>query len=261
MVDKNRKLVGEVRVVHDVTRERELEQLKDDFFSTISHELRTPLFSIQGFAQLMLEEKDLDPDTQQEFLDTIQRQATQLSQMVNHLLDLSKFDEGKLAFEKKPVSMHNLINQTVLKLQGFAHQRKVSLITHLPPNLPVIKGDGQRLEQVLTNLIGNAIKFSESGDKVVLTASTTEAELLIQVKDNGVGIPPEALERIFSKYYQVDDKSERSTISTGLGLNIAKKIVEGHGGRIWAESTAGAGSIFCFTLPVNPPQEKKPNEH
>jgi two-component system phosphate regulon sensor histidine kinase PhoR len=251
VVDKHKNPVGEVRVVHDVTRERELDQLKDDFFSTISHELRTPLFSIQGFAQLMLEEKNLDPETQHEFLSTIQRQAIQLSQMVNNLLDLSKFDEGKLVFEKKPVSMVNLINQTVLKLQGFAHQRKVRLVTQLPPSLPTIHGDAQRLEQVLTNLIGNAIKFSESGEKVTLTASISATELQVQVKDNGVGVPPEALERIFSRYYQVDDKSERSAMGTGLGLNIAKKVVEGHGGRIWAESEAGQGSTFCFTLPVN----------
>lgn len=252
VVDKHKNSMGEVRVVHDVTRERELEQLKDDFFSTISHELRTPLFSIQGFAQLMLEEKNIDPETQQEFLSTIQRQAIQLSQMVNNLLDLSKFDEGKLVFEKKPVSMHNLVNQTVLKLQGFAHQRKVKLMTYLPPNMPVINGDGQRLEQVLTNLIGNAIKFSDAGEKVTVTASTSKTELQIQVQDNGVGIPSEALERIFSRYYQVDDKSERLALGTGLGLNIAKKIVEGHGGRIWAETAgAGKGSTFCFTLPVN----------
>jgi two-component system, NtrC family, sensor histidine kinase KinB len=251
VVDKYKNPVGEVRVVHDVTRERELDQLKDDFFSTISHELRTPLFSIQGFAQLMLEEKNLDSETQHEFLSTIQRQAIQLSQMVNNLLDLSKFDEGKLVFEKKPVSMANLINQTVLKLQGFAHQRKVRVTTQLPPSLPMIQGDAQRLEQVLTNLIGNAIKFSETEEKVTITASISATELQVQVKDNGVGIPSEALERIFSRYYQVDDKSERSAMGTGLGLNIAKKVVEGHGGRIWAESAAGQGSTFCFTLPVN----------
>ena len=127
-MDDQKNQVGEVRLVHDVTQERELEQLKDDFFSTVSHELRTPtFFSIQGFAQLMLEEEDLDPGTQKEFLETIRRQATQLSEMVNNLLDLSKFDEDKLVLEKVSLSLLDIINQTILTLQGFAHQQKVKL--------------------------------------------------------------------------------------------------------------------------------------
>jgi PAS domain S-box-containing protein len=241
---------GEVRVVHDITRERELEQLKDDFMSTVSHELRTPLFSIQGFAQIMLEDGNLDPATRTEFLSIIQSQAVQLSQMVNNLLDLSKFDEGKLEIEHKPVALLDVIHKTTLKLQGFAHQQKVKLITQLPASLPSLNGDTQRLEQVLTNLIGNAIKFTDAGGKVYISASTSDTEILVQIKDNGIGIPAEALERIFSRYYQVEDKSERSARGSGLGLHIAQRIVKGHGGRIWAESESGRGSTFYFTLPL-----------
>lgn len=243
--------VGEVRLIHDVTKERELDQLKDDFFSTISHELRTPLFSIQGFAQLMLEEKDLDQDTQTEFLTTIQRQAGQLSEMVNNLLDISKLDEGKLVLERSPVSLLELIRQTTLKLQGFAHRQQINLVTALPAELPIVIGDAQRLEQVLTNLIGNAIKFSKEGDKVVITALAEEKQILVQVQDYGIGIPPDAVEQIFSRFYQAHGKHERSAMGSGLGLHIAKKIVDGHGGRIWAESESGEGSIFSFTLPVS----------
>lgn len=250
VVDEQKEPVGEVRLIHDVTKERELEQLKDDFFSTISHELRTPLFSIQGFAQLMLEEDNLDPGTQREFLDTIRRQAGQLSEMVNNLLDISKFDEGKLVLETMPVSLLDVIKQTVLKLQGFAHQQKVRLVSRLPEQLPQITGDKQRLEQVLTNLIGNAIKFSHENHEVLITASTTEAEILVQVADSGIGIPAEDLDSIFSRYYQAGNKSERSAMGSGLGLHIAKKIVEGHGGHIWADSVAGQGSTFSFTLPI-----------
>lgn len=250
ITDDYRTVVGEVRLIHDVTRERELEQLKDDFFSTISHELRTPLFSIQGFAQLMSEEEYLDRATQKEFLGTIQRQAQQLSEMVNNLLDLSQFDAGKLVFDKISLNLLELLNQTVLKLQGFAHQRDVRLLAHLPPQLPAVVGDSQRLEQVLTNLIGNAIKFSPAGQIVVVAASLRGSNILIQVQDQGVGIPAEDLDRIFSRYYQAHNKSERSAMGSGLGLHIAKKIVEGHGGKIWAESTAGSGSTFCFTLPL-----------
>lgn len=250
VVDDSGQPVGEVRVVHDITRERELEQLKDDFMSTISHELRTPLFSIHGFIQLMLDDDNLDSATRREFLTIIQNQAVQLAQMVNNLLDLSKFDEGKLELDRQPVVMLDLIHQTSLKLQGFAHQQKVKLVIHLPATLPTVSGDIQRLEQVLTNLIGNAIKFTKGGGEVTISASTTETELLVQVKDNGIGIPAEALDRIFSRYYQVEDRSERSARGSGLGLHIAQRIVKEHGGRIWAESEAGQGSTFCFTLPL-----------
>jgi len=252
VTDDERGPVGEVRVVHDVTKEKELEQLKDDFISTVSHELRTPLFSIQGFAQLMLEEGNtLDPNTQHEFLHTIQRQATQLSEMVNNLLDLSKFDEGKMVLERKPVSLLDLINQTILKLQGFAHQQQVKLVPKLPAALPPITGDKHRLEQVLTNLVGNAIKFSEPSQQVIISTTVSDTTISVQVKDHGIGIPPDALEKIFSRYYQVHDKHERSAMGSGLGLHIAKKIVEGHGGRIWAESETGQGSTFCFSLPIS----------
>jgi signal transduction histidine kinase len=259
VIDDDRNQIGEVRVVHDITKERELEQLKADFISTISHELRTPLFSIHGFAEVLLEEDELDPATRTEFLATIKRQAAQLSEMVNNLLDLSKFDEGRLEFEREPVAMIDLINQTILKLQGYAHERKVRLQSNLPGLLPMIIGDKFRLEQVLTNLIGNAIKFSDTEGQVVVIASSGSGEILIEVEDDGIGIPQEDLDQIFSRYYQAEHKSERSAMGSGLGLHIAQKIVEGHGGRIWAESTTGQGSTFRFTLPIpkTPPTASK----
>ncbi|MCB0211139.1 MAG: GAF domain-containing protein [Anaerolineae bacterium] len=246
--DKKEKF-GEVRLIHDVTKERELDQLKDDFYSTISHELRTPLFSIQGFAQIMLEEEELAPTTQREFLETIQRQAQQLGEMVNNLLDLSKFDAGKMEITQEPVALLPLIKQTVAKLQGFAHQNGINLVTELPSHLPPITGDQDRLEQVLTNLIGNAIKFSEPEQRVTITVSKGATDVIVKVKDNGIGIPAEDLDHIFSRYYQANNKSERSAMGSGLGLHIAKKIVEGHKGKIWAESEPRQGSTFCFTLP------------
>jgi len=255
VVDDQKNPIGEVRLVHDVTKEKELEQLKDDFYSTISHELRTPLFSIQGFAQLMLDEPELEPETEREFLETIRRQATQLSEMVNNLLDISKFEEGRLVLEKEEIAPVELINQTILKLQGFAHQQKVKIVPKLPVQLPPIMVDRQRLEQVLTNLIGNAIKFSEAENEVLITATTDKKEILVQVRDSGIGIPKEELDSIFSRYYQAGNKSERSAMGSGLGLHIAKKIVEGHDGRIWAESVTGQGSTFSFTIPITGEQQ------
>jgi len=250
VIDDEQQPIGEVRVVHDVTKEREIEQLKDELFSTISHELRTPLFSIQGFAKVLLEEENLDAEIREEFLKTIQRQAMQLSEMVNNLLDLSRIDEGKLELFKERVAMDDLIHQSLLKLQGFAHHRKVTLNSKLPAMLPAIMGDRERLEQVLTNLIGNAIKFTGADGLVVISASQANDGLHIQVLDNGIGIPEEDLDQIFSRYYQAGNKHEGSAMGSGLGLHIAKKIVEEHGGRIWVESISGQGSTFHFTMPL-----------
>lgn len=250
LMDDDKHPVGEVRVVHDITKEKELEQLKDDFFSTISHELRTPLFSIQGFAQIMQEEPPLDRDTQKEFLHTIQRQAMQLGEMVNNLLDISKLEDGKLSLENKPVSIADVIHQTVLKLQGYAHQQNVTLAPDISGAIPIIIGDSYRLEQVLTNLIGNAIKFSPTGETVRIAATLNQTKIQVDVHDNGIGIPPDSLENIFSRYYQVTNESVRSAMGSGLGLHIAKQIVEAHGGRIWATSQEGQGSTFSFTLPI-----------
>ena len=251
MVDDFKNPVGEVRVVHDVTRERQLERLKDDFMSTISHELRTPLFSIQGFAQILLEEgTEISDETRTEFLTTIHTQAVQLGEMVNNLLDVSKFDEGRLEFERNQVAFLKLLRQASLKLQGFAHQQRIKLTTELPASIPMITGDSKRLEQVLTNLLGNAIKFTPAGGQVCLAATATDSEILVEIRDNGIGIPPPDLERIFSRYFQVKNKSKHSAKGSGLGLHIARRIVEGHGGRIWVESKVGHGSTFRFSLPL-----------
>ncbi len=250
VLDNNQHPIGEVRVIHDITKERELEQLKDNFFSTISHELRTPLFSIQGFAKVLLEEKQLDSDTRAEFLGTIQRQAAQLGEMVNNLLDFSRFDNGKIELERQPVTMADLIYQTVLKLQGFAHQQKVQLVSDIVSSLPAIMGDRQRLEQVLTNLIGNAIKFSHPNGQVTISATVTKTQMQVSVQDNGIGIAPEELDQIFSPYYQADSGGKRSAMGSGLGLYIARKVIQEHNGRIWAESPTQSGSVFYFTLPL-----------
>jgi signal transduction histidine kinase len=235
-----------------VTRERELEQLKEEFMSTISHELRTPLFSIQGFVQILMEEKELEASTRDEFLNIIQAQAVQLGEMVNNLLDASKFDEGKMKLDKKPVLMLEVLQQTLLRLRGFAHQQKVELIPELPDSLPPILGDKERLGQVLTNLIGNAIKFTPEGGQVTVAASAPNKNILVEVRDTGIGIAPQVQKHIFSRYYQAADKDEVSKKGSGLGLYIAQEIIKGHEGRIWVESEGipGQGSIFCFTLPL-----------
>ena len=175
-----------------------------------------------------------------------------LLEMVNNLLDASKFDEGKMKLDKKPVDMLEVLQQTLLRLRGFAHQQKVELISHLPEELPPIVGDQERLGQVLTNLIGNAIKFTPEEGQVTVTASNPDDRILVEVQDTGIGISSQAQKNIFARYYQASDKEEGSKKGSGLGLYIAKEIIKGHEGHIWVESDGipGKGSLFRFTLPL-----------
>ncbi len=241
--------LGEVRVVHDVTKEREIEEMKDEFFSTISHDLRTPLFSIQGFVRLILDGEVPDEETQREFLGIIGRQAEQLAQLVNNLLNISRLESVKLEMERTSVQLLHVLEQSASKLRGMARAKDITLQTALPVSLAPVSGDSGWLEQVVTNLVGNAIKFTPEGGRVTIGARGSKDEVLVEVSDTGVGIPHAALDRIFDKFYQVPNVSDEGYQGTGLGLHIAKQIVELHDGRIWAESTLGQGSTFRFTLP------------
>jgi len=250
VTNEHKESLGEVRVVHDVTQERELERLKDDFVSTISHELRTPLFSIQGFVRLILEGDVPNPHTQREFLTIIERQANQLSDLVSNLLDLNRLSNNVLSIDMQPMQVVKIVHQTILKLQGFAHKKKVNLTSQLPSSLPLIEGDEQRLEQVITNLVGNAIKFTPVNGNVLVKAQHVKSNIIISVTDTGIGIAPKDLEKIFQKFYQVEEHSTRSAEGSGLGLHISRQLVEKHHGKIWAKSAIGKGSTFFVQLPV-----------
>jgi PAS domain S-box-containing protein len=248
--------MGEVRVVHDVTREREIEEMKNEFFSTTSHELRTPLFSIQGFVRLILEGQVPDEETQREFLGIILQQADQLAQLVNNLLNISRLESGMLELEHKPVPLLALLQETVAKLRGIAQGKGIALETDLPASLPSVIGDQEWLQQVVTNLIGNAIKFTPEEGQVVIGARQAEGEIVVEVRDTGIGIPADALDQIFTKFYRVPHRAGEQPEGTGLGLHIAQQIIKAHGGRIWAESTLGQGSTFRFTLPYDDVKRK-----
>ncbi len=241
--------VGEVRLVHDVTKERDLEQLKADFISTLSHELRTPISSIDGFAQAMLDDTEMDAVSKENILNNIRTQARELTEIISNFLDISKFDAGKLEMQKDPMLIAEVIQKVVYKLQGLARQQQVAIISEFSERLPIVIGDTRRLAQVMTNLIGNAIKFTTANGKIYLKATATAKEIIVEVQDTGIGIPPESLAHVFSRYYQVKTRHDTPIRGSGLGLYITQKIVEAHGGRIWVESTLGKGSSFRFTLP------------
>ena len=247
--------LGEVKVLHDITREKELEEAKDNFLSTVSHELRSPLFSIRGFLELILSDKVPDAEKRKHFLTMAYEQSKHLNNLVDDLLDLSRMETGRLEIKIGAVSMHDVIDRVAKRLGNGAKEKGIDLQVSLPSRLPNVQGDAERLEQVVTNLVDNGIKFTPQGGEVAIKACVKDEDLMVQVIDTGIGIPADVLPNLFQRFYQVDGSATREAGGTGLGLHIAKQIVEGHGGRIWAKSTLGRGSTFSFTIPISPSGE------
>jgi signal transduction histidine kinase/putative methionine-R-sulfoxide reductase with GAF domain len=244
-------ITGGLAVFHDITELRRLSELKTDFISMVSHELRTPLTSIKGFVKLVLVE-DLGPLTaqQRECLAVADAEADRLTHLINDLLDVSRIDAGRMTFTWEVLHPNDLVEQVMQTLHPQAAELNLHLEAALPENLPPIRGDRQRIIQILTNLLGNAVKFTPAGGRVRVAAAVESGLLVVRVADTGVGIPAHAMPRIFDRFYQVDGAGPRSRGGTGLGLAITRQLVELHGGRIWASSTLGEGSTFTFTLPI-----------
>ena len=228
---------------------RQIDQMKSEFLSNVSHELRTPLQSIGGFTKLLLRGEVPDPEAQQEFLQIIDRESQYLGNLINSLLDMSRLESGRFQINKKLTPVRDTIIDAVKIFQSLARDKDIALSEDIPAQLPEIEADGERLRQVVINLLGNAIKFSDPGGSVKVKAESRNGKLLFQVADQGTGIPEEAMPHLFERFYRAEDKLVRG--GAGLGLYISKQIIEAHGGRIWAESQAGEGSTFSFALPLN----------
>jgi signal transduction histidine kinase len=246
-----------VVTVQDITErkraeeaEKELMQMKDDFVANVSHELRTPLSSVKGFLDLLRKGKVQDPAVQQEFLNRAAQDADRLVALVNDLLDVARMEAGRLRLELEEVDLSVLIAETLQSLQGLAGKKGVSMTYTAPSVSVIVKADRRRLQQVLVNLVGNAIKFSEVNRLILVTGEVTNNYVTIEVIDQGPGIPAEALPRLFDKFYQVEGSAKRAGGGTGLGLYISKQIIEAHGGHIGVESELGKGSTVFFTLPL-----------
>jgi len=224
-----------------------LDQLKDSFLSTAAHELRTPLTSIQGFSEILLT-RELDEDRKKYYLDTINKQSTQLAQIINDLLDISRLEAGEgLEIKSEPVDLGLLLVETVQLVSetSVKHHFRLEGLTKTPP----VQGDPFRLEQVIKNLLSNAVKYSPEGGNIRIYTRVDESYLEVGIQDEGIGLTPEQQAHLFERFYRADGSS-RSIGGTGLGLALCKLIVEGHGGHIWAESESGAGSTFAFTIPL-----------
>jgi signal transduction histidine kinase len=232
------------------TQLQELDRMKDAFLSMVTHELRTPLTVIAGTTE-MFEAGVYGAltDEQAEMIRQIAQQADRLRRLVNDLLDLSKMEARMIELRRGWLDPHSLVAATIGQLATVAAQAGVILRNQVGHDLPEVNCDGQRVEQVLANLISNAIKFTPSGGQVTISAEIRPDVIRFIVADTGRGIPAEALPRVFDKFFQAQPGTESGTRGTGLGLAIVKHIVELHGGQVGAESERGEGSRFCFSLP------------
>jgi PAS domain S-box-containing protein len=248
--------VGMVSVLSDVTRQKEVEELKTKFVSNVSHELRTPLVAIQKSLSLMLSNElgDINPE-QRKFLDIATRNIDRLSRLINDLLDISKIEARAMKLISHSVEVKLLFFHVTSTLENWAKDKHITFKTELPEDGLVLEADSDRLTQVLTNLTGNAVKFTPDQGTITLDAKSVKDEktgeemVEIGVRDTGIGIAPDDQAKIFNKFVQVSLVQPAGVSSTGLGLTIAKEIVELHSGKIWVESERGKGSRFAFRLP------------
>lgn len=235
-------------------RLQELDEMKKDFISHVSHKLRTPLTAIKEASGMLLEGTYADdPTKQRELLTITNEECGRLIDSVNHILDLSRMEAKMMDYQLKDCRLFPVIQRSVLKLAPIAQRKKIDLELKPPPVLPEVKIDAERISQVMENLIGNALKFSAAGSKVVINSSCVNDGrkwIEVSVSDSGCGIPKENLEKIFDKFERID-RGKESPRGTGLGLSITKYIIADHGGAIWAQSEPGKGSTFLFTLPVS----------
>jgi len=240
---------GHLVVLQDLTRIHQLQTARQDFVSNISHELRTPLASLRALVETLSDGALEDPDAAHRFLRHMEVEVDALTQMVQELLELSRIESGKVTLQYSSVAGSDFVIQSCERLQAQANRADVTIIVDAPETLPAIEIDTTRMQQVLTNLIHNAIKFSPTGGTIRVSATMNEShEMTIAVADTGVGIAHEDVSRIFERFYKAD--RARAGGGTGLGLAIAKHIVQAHGGTIWAESIPGRGSTFYFTVPT-----------
>ena len=245
-----RRLVNIIVDVHDITRFREAEELKSTFISVISHELKTPVSLIKGYAgTLRREDARWDEATVRESLAVIEEESDRLNELIDNLLDASRLQAGALPLSMGDVALDDLARSTVNKFRSQA--KKHQFVVDFPADFPVVEGDEARLEQVLSNLLTNAIKYSPEGGTIQVNGRVASDVVLVTVIDQGIGIAPAEQTRVFDAFYRVDDAPTRRTQGTGLGLYLAKAVVEAHGGHIWVESEPGRGAAFSFSLPRN----------
>lgn len=244
-------LQGAVAVFHDISAFKRVEKIRRDFVANVSHELRTPVTVIKGYAETLLSGAlAADPQRAERFLLIIQNHADRLSGLVRDLLTLSELESGEMGMQLKPVALDEAIRQALLLVGQRGEEKGVQLEQPSGEAGVIVQADRGRLEQVLINLLDNAIKYSETGKSVGVETAREGDLVRVSVRDSGIGIPEKDLPRLFERFYRVDEARSRDNGGTGLGLSIVKHIVQAHGGTLEVKSEQGKGSVFSFTLPL-----------
>lgn len=243
------KVSGCLCVIHDITEMRRLETIRRDFVANVSHELKTPLTSIKGFVETLLEGALEDKVNSRQFLEIISKHTERLSNLINDLLELSSLESREVELQLEEFKIKALVDKVLLGFKSQLKKKSISVNNKLGDNLSV-KAEKDKIEQVLTNLIDNAIKFNKENGTIEIYAHAVDKDLRVVVEDTGIGIPEKDASRIFERFYRVDKARSRELGGTGLGLSIVKHIIELHGGRVGVESTEGLGSKFFFILPT-----------
>jgi signal transduction histidine kinase len=225
---------------------KELDRLKSEFINIASHELRTPLAVVRAYAELLETETD---NTGREFLTILQQSVDQMGAIVNDIVNLENLERGEATLQMTWIDLAELIREVSERFAPLTHAKQQELAVNLTPNLPVIPGDWRKLDLVIANLLSNAVKFTSPQGRIEIRAWPETEQVVVAVEDTGIGIPVEAQQRVFDRFYQVQESLTRDHGGLGLGLSIVKGMVELHGGRVWLKSTPGVGSTFFISLP------------
>ena len=246
-------------IFHDFTRLKELENARREFVANVSHELRTPLSMIKGFVETMIDHPTMERETLSGFLGKVKKHSDRLAHLIEDLLMVSRLESGQATVNLQSLQLVHEVSRIVDDLQRNADKKNTQLTYSVEGQLHVL-GDSDLLEQILLNLLENAVKYGKEGGKVSVDATHDGHEqICVSVSDDGPGIPPESLDRIFERFFRIDKARSRAQGGTGLGLSIVKHIAQTLGGRVWVESTMGEGTTFFFTLKSSPEHSIAPN--
>lgn len=250
--------LGVVTILRDVTKEVEADRAKSEFISTVSHELRTPMTAIKGYTELLYGKTvgSINPE-QEQFLGIIKSNTDRLTALIDDLLDISRIETGRMRFDPKPVQVGDVIAEVISALAGQAEAKNLALTYEVVGGMPKIMGDQDRLNQVLTNLIGNAIHYTPEDGEIKVRTYPVEGAIRVDVQDTGIGVASEELGRIFERFYRANHPVVQESSGTGLGLSIVRMFIEMHGGRVWVESELDHGSTFTFILPLPVQDEER----
>lgn len=253
--DDGGRVHGAVAVWQDVTQEERLEEMRREFVANVSHEMRTPISLVRGYVEALQDGLDQSVSERDEMLSIITEELDRLEHLVTDLLELARLNAGQIRLHPEPVSLGPLIAHMTRKLTPLIQRTGVRVQPEVPPGLPLVPADPDRLEQILLNLLENALRHSPPGTAVTVTAAAGDAHMTVRAQDQGPGISPAERHLVWERFYRGDPARSRRTGGTGLGLAIVRGLVTAHGGRVWVEDAPGGGSAFCFTLPLDPSRE------